>query len=190
MVVPDNCPLREIRPGEVFEILMEDCDLHTVLRCPRGTFTPYSRRNQDQRDLLYEGAVRRSASGSMTPARIRPKSRRNSDLLQLSTFPNSNVASGMIRMVGRQETRATHLRAVGARSPLPMCKTTTSSSTHSNGFGKPTRMTVTTGLNPKSSSLRLQRGSSSRLTTWRTCKHCWNKQRSADEPHGCAGTDR
>ena len=21
---------------------MEDCDLHTVLRCPRGTFTPYS----------------------------------------------------------------------------------------------------------------------------------------------------
>jgi type I restriction enzyme M protein len=26
----------------VFEILMQDCNLHTVLRLPRGTFTPYS----------------------------------------------------------------------------------------------------------------------------------------------------
>src|SRR5262249_3658740 len=28
--------------GEVFKIVTEDCDLHTVLRLPRGTFTPYS----------------------------------------------------------------------------------------------------------------------------------------------------
>jgi type I restriction enzyme M protein len=28
--------------GEVFEVLMEDCDVHTVLRLPRGTFSPYS----------------------------------------------------------------------------------------------------------------------------------------------------
>src|SRR5207302_3434481 len=28
--------------GEVFQIVTEDCDLHTVLRLPRGTFTPYS----------------------------------------------------------------------------------------------------------------------------------------------------
>jgi type I restriction enzyme M protein len=28
--------------GEVFEILTKDCSLHTVLRLPRGTFTPYS----------------------------------------------------------------------------------------------------------------------------------------------------
>jgi type I restriction enzyme M protein len=27
---------------EVFKILMEDCDLHTILRLPLGTFTPYS----------------------------------------------------------------------------------------------------------------------------------------------------
>jgi type I restriction enzyme M protein len=26
----------------VFEVLMEDCDVHTVLRCPRGTFSPYT----------------------------------------------------------------------------------------------------------------------------------------------------
>jgi type I restriction enzyme M protein len=41
MVLPDNC-LFEDKAGEVMEILMEDCNLHTVLRLPRGTFTPYS----------------------------------------------------------------------------------------------------------------------------------------------------
>ena len=41
MVLPDNC-LFEDKAGEVFELLMQDCSLHTVLRLPRGTFTPYS----------------------------------------------------------------------------------------------------------------------------------------------------
>ena len=41
MVLPDNC-LFEGKAGEVFNILMQDCNLHTVLRLPRGTFTPYS----------------------------------------------------------------------------------------------------------------------------------------------------
>ena len=41
VVVPDNV-LFASQAGEVFEILMEDCDLHTVLRCPRGTFSPYT----------------------------------------------------------------------------------------------------------------------------------------------------
>ena len=41
IVVPDNV-LFANQAGEVFEVLMEDCDLHTVLRCPRGTFSPYT----------------------------------------------------------------------------------------------------------------------------------------------------
>jgi type I restriction enzyme M protein len=41
VVVPDNC-LFEDKAGEVFKILTEDCNLHTILRLPRGTFTPYS----------------------------------------------------------------------------------------------------------------------------------------------------
>jgi len=41
IVLPDNC-LFEGKAGEVFKFLMEDCNLHTVLRLPRGTFTPYS----------------------------------------------------------------------------------------------------------------------------------------------------
>ena len=41
IILPDNC-LFEEKAGEVFEILMQDCNLHTVMRLPRGTFTPYS----------------------------------------------------------------------------------------------------------------------------------------------------
>jgi type I restriction enzyme M protein len=41
VVLPDNCLFAD-QAGEVFRILTEDCDLHTVLRLPRGTFTPYS----------------------------------------------------------------------------------------------------------------------------------------------------
>jgi type I restriction enzyme M protein len=41
IVVPDNV-LFASQAGEVFEVLMEDCDVHTVLRCPRGTFSPYT----------------------------------------------------------------------------------------------------------------------------------------------------
>jgi type I restriction enzyme M protein len=41
IVLPDNC-LFESKAGEVFEILMQDCNVHTILRLPRGTFTPYS----------------------------------------------------------------------------------------------------------------------------------------------------
>ncbi|WP_162502787.1 HsdM family class I SAM-dependent methyltransferase, partial [Treponema endosymbiont of Eucomonympha sp.] len=41
LVLPDNC-LFEDKAGEVFKILMHDCNVHTVLRLPRGTFVPYA----------------------------------------------------------------------------------------------------------------------------------------------------
>jgi len=41
VVLPDNCLFAD-QAGQVFEILAQDCDLHTVLRLPRGTFSPYS----------------------------------------------------------------------------------------------------------------------------------------------------
>jgi type I restriction enzyme M protein len=41
VVLPDNCLFAD-QAGEVFEILTKDCDLHTVLRLPNGTFSPYS----------------------------------------------------------------------------------------------------------------------------------------------------
>lgn len=41
IVLPDNC-MFEDKAGEVFEIVMQDCNVHTVLRLPRGTFIPYA----------------------------------------------------------------------------------------------------------------------------------------------------
>jgi type I restriction enzyme M protein len=41
VVLPDNVLFAD-QAGEVMKIIAEDCDLHTVLRLPRGTFTPYS----------------------------------------------------------------------------------------------------------------------------------------------------
>ncbi len=41
IVLPDNCLFAD-QAGEVFKIVAEDCNLHTILRLPRGTFTPYS----------------------------------------------------------------------------------------------------------------------------------------------------
>jgi len=42
MVVPDNVLFEEAAGKEVRKLLMEDCNLHTILRLPIGTFTPYS----------------------------------------------------------------------------------------------------------------------------------------------------
>lgn len=41
VVLPDNC-LFEGKASEVFKLLMEDCNVHSILRLPRGTFSPYS----------------------------------------------------------------------------------------------------------------------------------------------------
>jgi len=41
IVLPDNCLFVD-QAGEVFKIVTQDCDLHTVLRLPRGCFSPYS----------------------------------------------------------------------------------------------------------------------------------------------------
>jgi len=41
VVLPDNC-LFEDKAAEVFEIVMSDCNVHTILRLPRGTFVPYA----------------------------------------------------------------------------------------------------------------------------------------------------
>ena len=42
IVVPDNVLFEETAGKEVRKLLMEDCNLHTILRLPIGTFTPYS----------------------------------------------------------------------------------------------------------------------------------------------------
>lgn len=54
IVVPDNV-LFANQAGEVFEVLMEDCDVHTVLRCPRGTFSPYTQGTKTNVVFLTKG---------------------------------------------------------------------------------------------------------------------------------------
>jgi type I restriction enzyme M protein len=41
VVLPDNVLFSD-QAAEVFKIVMHDCNMHTVLRLPNGTFTPYS----------------------------------------------------------------------------------------------------------------------------------------------------
>jgi len=41
MVLPDNVLFPD-EAGDVFKYLIEDCNVHTLLRLPNGTFTPYS----------------------------------------------------------------------------------------------------------------------------------------------------
>lgn len=42
MVVPDNVLFESDAGREVRKILLEDCNLHTILRLPNGTFLPYA----------------------------------------------------------------------------------------------------------------------------------------------------
>jgi len=42
MVLPDNVLFEDNAGREVRQLLMQDCQLHTILRLPVGTFTPYS----------------------------------------------------------------------------------------------------------------------------------------------------
>jgi type I restriction enzyme M protein len=58
VVVPDNV-LFDDKAGEVFKVLMEDCDVHTVLRCPRGTFSPYTEGTKTNVIFFTKGAPTR-----------------------------------------------------------------------------------------------------------------------------------
>ena len=75
--------------GEVFKILCEDCDLHTVLRLPRGTFTPYSQGVKANVVFFTKGSPRPKPSGFTTPARTFPASPRRTARWRMSISLNS-----------------------------------------------------------------------------------------------------
>ena len=54
VVVPDNV-LFANQAGEIFELLMQDCDVHTVIRCPNGTFSPYTEGTKTNVIFLTKG---------------------------------------------------------------------------------------------------------------------------------------
>ena len=74
---PSSCPttcLFADQAGEVFKVLMEDCDVHTVLRCPRGTFSSVHPGHQDATSSSSPRASRPRTPGSTTRG---PTSRRS-----------------------------------------------------------------------------------------------------------------
>jgi len=77
VVVPDNVMFAG-QAGEVFKVLMEDCDLHTVLRCPRGTFSPYTEGTQTNVIFFTKGTPTRRTwiyDGRSNVPKITKKSR-------------------------------------------------------------------------------------------------------------------
>ena len=54
VVVPDNCLFAD-QAGEVFKILTEDCNLHTVLAASEWHLHALQSRHKDERDLLHQG---------------------------------------------------------------------------------------------------------------------------------------
>jgi type I restriction enzyme M protein len=54
IVVPDNVLFAQ-QAGDVFQLLMDDCDVHTVLRCPNGTFSPYTEGTKTNVVFLTKG---------------------------------------------------------------------------------------------------------------------------------------
>lgn len=54
VVVPDNVLFAQ-QAGDIFKLLTEDCDVHTVLRCPDGTFSPYTEGTRTNVIFLTKG---------------------------------------------------------------------------------------------------------------------------------------
>ena len=120
-MLPDNCLFAD-QAGEVFKILTEDCDLHTVLRLPRGTFTPYSQGVKANVVFFTKGYADRAASGSTTPAPTSPASPRRTARSRRSTSPSSRSATAPTRTAGRSGRPATRRKTAGATFPIAEVK--------------------------------------------------------------------
>ncbi len=70
IVVPDNVLFAD-QAGEVFKVLMEDCNVHTVLRCPARHVRAVHRGHQDERPVLHQGRADQDALAVRRP-RQRP----------------------------------------------------------------------------------------------------------------------
>ncbi len=139
VVLPDNCLFAD-QAGEVFKLLVEDCDLHTVLRLPRGTFTPYSqgvkanvvffsRGYPTETGLDLRRPVQRAGHHEKGPppdGRVFPRSSRSA----MATTPTAG-ASG--RRPNRPPAAATWAATAGGVFPWPRSRPATSSSIVSSG---------------------------------------------------------
>ena len=139
VVLPDNCLFAD-QAGEVFKILTEDCDLHTVLRLPRGTFTPYSQGVKANVVFFTKGYPTENGLDLRRPHQ-RPRHHQEGPAARRpSTSPSSRSATAPTPTAGpsarrrtRRRRKATWAATAGAASPSPRSKSGTSSSTASSG---------------------------------------------------------
>ena len=121
VVVPDNV-LFANQAGEVFEVLMEDCDVHTVLRCPRGTFSPYTEGTKTNVIFFTKGRPDRADLDLRRP-RQRPQDHQEEPAAdRRSTSPSSRSATATTRTAAASASRATRPRAAGAASRIDEIK--------------------------------------------------------------------
>ncbi len=145
MVVPDNVLFAD-KAGEVFKILMEDADVHTVLRCPRGTFNPYTPGTKTNVIFFTKGRPTRNVwvyDGRANVPSITKKSRPLTDL--------HFEASGATLMVRRLATSLTPLRIAGMRSISAKSRRASTRSTASSGCEMKRRMMRNLGTQRNSS---------------------------------------
>jgi type I restriction enzyme M protein len=125
VVVPDNVLFAD-QAGEVFRVLMEDCDLHTVLRLPRGTFSPYSEGTNTNVIFFTKGRPTIKTwiyDGRANVAKITKKDRPltaahfaefercfGEDPIGRSKRSESNSAEGRWRSFGIEEMKSRHYK--------------------------------------------------------------------------------
>jgi type I restriction enzyme M protein len=115
IVLPDNCLFAD-QAGEVFKIVTEDCDLHTVLSLPRGTFTPYSQGVKANVVFFTKGSptqrVRIYDARTNVPG-ITKKDRP----LTRPTSPSSRNATARVPTARPNANRPTRRKTAGAHFP-------------------------------------------------------------------------
>ena len=100
IVLPDNCLFAD-QAGEVFEILTEDCDVHTVLRLPRGTFTPYSQGVKANVVFFTKGYATENDLDLRRPHQRAGHHQERPSAHCPSTSPSSSTATAPIRTAAR-----------------------------------------------------------------------------------------
>ena len=131
VVLPDNCLFAD-QAGEVFKILTEDADLHTVLRLPRGTFTPYSQ--GVKANVVFFTKGRPTETVWIYDARTNVPGITKKDRHSFPpTSPSSTSASAPTPTAMPSASHPTRRKTAGATSPSARCASASSSSTASSG---------------------------------------------------------
>ncbi len=114
VVLPDNCLFAD-QAGEVFKILTEDCDLHTVLRLPRGTFTPYSQGTKTNVVFFTKGYPTENVWIYDARTNVPGITKKDRPLDRRALRRVREVLTAPTRTAERSATRATRRKTAGAR---------------------------------------------------------------------------